>query len=351
MAVEEIVLHCLISLTTLAIGVLMYQVWKYLNSKPLGLQTVLDDLTKDGMIILGLTITYEWITWIKFASVYSHDAAMIITKINAFFRVSLMVQAFTFSVTRYLFVFSFQYINNVSEENIKLASRICVVVLAMTSATVDDWTTGKKFSYLTENYQFDKTQGNESKPLFSFIVVITSLLIVAIVQARIAYKRSKYPELQNNVGENDTYNLKMISVAVVLSIFMIIIILSSLYAKILLWKSLLIVLCVRIMVLLMILLTIYSNERMYLFIENNLMPFQVYLDPEIAHVNPAPTAESPVQQSIQSSQYSLNQLPIENPSIIPQPIHPKTNKNSSDLSLKVLSESTHQLSTLPDICV
>ena len=330
---------------------LLFKVWKYLNSKPLGLQTVLDDLTKDGMIILGLTITYEWITWIKFAPDYSYNAAMIITKINAFFRVSLMVQAFTFSVTRYLFVFSFQYINNVAEDNIKIASRICVAVLAITSATVDDWTTGKKFLYLTNNHQIDKTQIKVSRPLFSFIVVITSLLIVAFVQARIAYKRSKHPELQNNVGENETYNLKMISVAVVLAIVMLTIILSSLYAKILLWKSLLIVFCVRSIVLFMILLTIYSNERMFLFVKNSLIPFYVDPDPEIPQVNSAPNDESPDQ----SPQDSLNEISTENPFVFPQSKHPTSNervKNSSyEFPLKAINASSHQPSTLPDICV
>ena len=87
-------------------------------------------------------------------------------------------------------------------------------------------------------------------------------MIVAFVQARIAYKRSKHPELQNNVRENETYNLKMISVAVLLAIVMLTIILSLLYAKILLWKSLLTVFCVRSIVLYIILLTIDSNERM-----------------------------------------------------------------------------------------
>ena len=56
MRVEEIAIHCSIFVATIIIGVLLFKVLKYLNSKPLGLQIVFDDLTKDTMIILGLTI-------------------------------------------------------------------------------------------------------------------------------------------------------------------------------------------------------------------------------------------------------------------------------------------------------
>ena len=94
---------------------------------------------------------------------------------------------------------------------------------------------------------------------------------------------------------------------------------------------------------------------MFDFIKNSLIPFHVDPDHEIPQVNPAPNNESPVQQQIQSPQNSLNESTIENPFIIPQPIHARSNervKNSSyEFSLKVVNVSSHQPSTLPDICV
>ena len=59
MRVEEIAIHCVIFIANVAIYALLFKVWKYLNSKPLGFQTVLDDLAKDGMILLALTLTYN----------------------------------------------------------------------------------------------------------------------------------------------------------------------------------------------------------------------------------------------------------------------------------------------------
>ena len=85
MRVEEIAIHCSIFVATTIIGLLLYQVLKYLNSKPLGLQIVLDDLTKDAMVILGLTMTYTWITWIKLTQQYDYHLAKIIIDIGVAF--------------------------------------------------------------------------------------------------------------------------------------------------------------------------------------------------------------------------------------------------------------------------
>ena len=309
MRVEEIVIHCLIFLANIAIYALLFKVWKYLNSKSLGFQTVLDDLAKDGMILLALTLTYNWIVWIKFYPEYNYYVAMIIINVGASFRVSLIVQALTFSITRYLFVLNFSHINNVAEGSIKMASRIFLAVLSITCGTVDDWTGGKKFLYLTDK---DKDQVPKSPTsLVSIIVAISSLLIIVYIQARISYAKWKYPEIYNNNEDNETYNLKIISVVTGILIVVVIIVLSFLFAKIDLWKSLLTLLCLRIIVLVAILLFIYSNPHLFSFVKNNLKVCQG--DPFIQHTNPAP-----------------NDVSIENPFIIPQPIHASSNSVQSE---------------------
>ena len=301
MRVEEIAIHCSIFVATIIIGVLLFQVLKYLNSKPLGLQIVLDDLTKDAIIILGLTMTYTWITWIKLTQQYDYYLAKIIIDIGVAFRVALIVQALTVSVTRYLFVFHFELINNVAERKIKMVSRIFVTAVAVTCATFDDWTTGKKFLYLTEN-QLDKEQVPKSpKSLLSIIVGITSSIIIAHVQARIAYSNWKYPEMHAKNEISETYNLKMISVVTGISLVVVIIVISFVFAKILLWKSLLTLLCIRIIVLVMILLLIYSNKQMFVFVKRSLLPSQIDSNPSIPHNNPTPDIERNVQEPIQQA--------------------------------------------------
>ena len=59
------VIYCLIFSETIVSGVLLLKIWKYLNSNPLVIKTVLDFLAKDGMFFLGLALIYLWITWIN----------------------------------------------------------------------------------------------------------------------------------------------------------------------------------------------------------------------------------------------------------------------------------------------
>ena len=272
MNVEEIVVHCCILIVTSAIMVLLFQAWKYLNSKPFGFRTVLDDLAKDGMVILGLNLTHTWITWIKVASQYNYYVALAILKIEAIFRVSLIVQALTFSVVRYLFVFNFQKINNVSEGKIKMLSRLCVAVLVIICANFDDWTTAKKVSYLITEIQTEEEHAFKGpRPFFSTIVTVASMLIIAYVQVRITYQKWKYPEFQDNEAEGDKYSLKMICIVVGVSLITVIIVVSSVYAKSIVLTSLSTLLYVRLIAFIAIWLLICSNERMLSFIKKHLL--------------------------------------------------------------------------------
>ena len=277
--------------------VLLYQVRKYFNAKSLGHQTVLDDLAKDGMVLLGLTTTYTWITWIKLTSQYNYYVVMAILQIGVFFRVSLVLQTLTFMVTRYLFVFHFECINSLSERKIKRISRICIILLSIVSAIFDDLNMGKKFLYLTKDRIVKDQDTKEPIPLFGIIIGITTTITIIFVHARITFVKWKYPEFQKQKAENDTFNLKVISVVVGIFIVMVIIVFIYGYSKFLLLTSLLTLLCVRVIIVLMILLLIYSNERMFIFVKKNLMPFQA--DPFITHFDSVSNGEAPIQEPTQ----------------------------------------------------
>ena len=65
MKIEEIILHFLVFTVLVVIGILTIQVWHYLNSKPLGLQTILDDLAKESFTVFGLALVLNWTTRIN----------------------------------------------------------------------------------------------------------------------------------------------------------------------------------------------------------------------------------------------------------------------------------------------
>ena len=60
MKIEEIILHFFIFTVLVVIGILTIQVWHYLKSKPLGLQTILDDLAKESFTVFGLALVLNW---------------------------------------------------------------------------------------------------------------------------------------------------------------------------------------------------------------------------------------------------------------------------------------------------
>ena len=218
METEEIIIHCLIFFTQLVILVLLYQVRNYLKSKPLGLQTPLDDLVKDGMWFLVPTLISAWITWIKVVPIYNHYVAMSIVKIELFLRMAFVIQGLTFSLIRYLFVFHLNFINDVNEKRIKNMSRTIRTFLALLCTIFDDLSVTKKYLYLTQNdFKPDQAQEEQDeKMMVSLIIVILSICIIVLVQARIVFMKWNNPEQPERCTNDDTYDLTTICAAVLI---------------------------------------------------------------------------------------------------------------------------------------
>ena len=192
-----IVGNILILITILAIFVLIYQVRNYLNNKPFGLQTVLDCLAKDGIIVLGSRQLLSWALMIKIVPEYNYYVAMSICNLNFFLGMALVIQCSIFSVIRYLFVFHFNFINSRSERKITIITRTCVVVLASICIIIDDISKSRKLLYLTKS-QFKETDTPKNIYLYfmsSIIITCVSILIMTFVQARIVHEKRKMPEI------------------------------------------------------------------------------------------------------------------------------------------------------------
>ena len=91
MEVEEIVIHCLILAVVLVNSVLLFQVWKYLNSKPPGMQTILHELAKDGILLIEAQLIINWITWVKVVPQVNYYVAMIAVKTALFVGISFLL--------------------------------------------------------------------------------------------------------------------------------------------------------------------------------------------------------------------------------------------------------------------
>ena len=75
---EKIVLYSLKAMVCMMAFSIFYLVLKYLNNKPLGMQTTLDYTTKDYIKICIMNIIMSWIAYSKFTDSYEHHIAIAI---------------------------------------------------------------------------------------------------------------------------------------------------------------------------------------------------------------------------------------------------------------------------------
>ena len=353
MEVEEIVIHCLILAVVLVNSVLLFQVWKYLNSKPPGMQTILHELAKDGILLTEAQLIINWITWVKVVPQVNYYVAMIAVKTALFIGISFLCQMAIFSVVRYQHVFHFDYINSIDDTKIKFISRASVGSLALVCALSENVTKIKKFVHLTqieinENFDFER-------PISIIPILIVSLSITLFVQCRIVYHKSQNPidVPQHDLNQNDSYNIKIVSFACIVIMIIGIIAIFSLFSKVVVIARLLLVLNSSIFAFVIFVMLIYSNDQMFLYVWKKLTPQSF----NIVVPNNSQNAQQPLsdQDNAQDHNHSQNQdLPM-NPFVIPKPInHPNASGNFSTTKTNVYSISAqmnHNPSSLPDVSV
>ena len=89
--------------------------WKYLNHKALGMQTVFDQTLK-VMIqsFLSLSLT-SWLVFVKVTEKYNETIALIITKCHYFIFISTYLWTLVLVLTRYVIIFHNEVIDNIED--------------------------------------------------------------------------------------------------------------------------------------------------------------------------------------------------------------------------------------------
>ena len=89
--------------------------WKYLNHKALGMQTVFDQTLK-GLIqtFLSLSLT-SWLVFVKVSEKYDEMIALIITKCHYFILIWTYLWALVLVLTRYVIVFHHDVMDNIED--------------------------------------------------------------------------------------------------------------------------------------------------------------------------------------------------------------------------------------------
>ena len=285
--------HCFIFLVILAIVILLYQVRNYLNSKPLGQRTVLDNLAKDGMTILALRLSLNWITLIKVVPEYNYYVALMICQMKLFLGMTVIIQCATFSAIRYLFIFHFDFINTKDEKKVKMINRICVTVLALICTIVDDSSKNRQFLYLIHS-QFK--HNDDQKKIYkgfasSLIISSISILIIVIVQIRIICLKWNTPEPLKKYNW-DFFNWKTVSLALFIVVFSALLLISTAFMKFNLLSWLMSIYHTNVIIFVIIFLLVKSNNRMYAYVKKKIIPEFIQKDLEMyRNIYSKPTPE------------------------------------------------------------
>ena len=127
-----------------------YVVWKYIASKSLGQQTVLDRMILDYIIINITNFFTSTFIYIKFSEQYSHEMAMWILAFNQAGLMAWMLQIMATIGIRYLYIFYPGFMAETKDQKIILATRCFVGLVALTSVILNDYGEGgPDYMYLT----------------------------------------------------------------------------------------------------------------------------------------------------------------------------------------------------------
>ena len=216
MKLEEI--YLLVSgliLLTISFGI-YYFIKRYLNNKPLGMQTILDQVVKD---LIKTFIVYDILTWLQFGVRYTnqsigHYLSLIVVLFYKFTYFALILQIIISVVSRYFYVFHQNILNHFEDSQIILMSRSLVGIVCLLVTLIEVPEAEYRHDYATLMQQeVDKEKLKQIDIDDLIIVLILGLIITAFVQVRIElFKKmvdSKSELNQMEVGTTESMENEM----------------------------------------------------------------------------------------------------------------------------------------------
>ena len=190
---------------------LIIVMWKFYQNKAPGMQTILDQIGRDGLVLLAIAFPINWMSCVKIMPNYNYYLALAAVKSTLFSRVILLAQTLVLFVIRYMYVFHFTWISEKSETKMTVVLRIFVVALALVITGFEDVSEIFRFRYVMEETLDKKNEYGVPKIAFVFNVVI--LLVIVFVQFSIVlYKKKGSAQLPaTEESTSDKYVTKTIS--------------------------------------------------------------------------------------------------------------------------------------------
>ena len=138
----EVIILCIFQVLLLLLEVyIAYLALEYLKKKPLGMQTILDEVVKDTiMCVLLNQVLRVFVShlMLEFAMQLEDALALIATKLIIFFIAMRLWQFFSVIIVRYMLVFYHTYLNMFDEKVTRRIIRIFVCISSVTIALLVD---------------------------------------------------------------------------------------------------------------------------------------------------------------------------------------------------------------------
>ena len=193
---------------------IFYLVWKYLNNKPLGMQTILDHMTKDYIKICIVNIIMSWLTSFKFVHSYEHHIAITILVCNYFSVLAWFWQIFITVIIRYITIFYSPILNNIDDIKVKMITRCFVGFVSLSSTFVRNFQGHfehvANYAFLTNKYGVKIYSMNLNWALQ--FVVVADLIALIVVQIKIEIfernldNQNQIEEMEEGFDENFKYS-------------------------------------------------------------------------------------------------------------------------------------------------
>ena len=171
---------------------IFYLYWKYLDNKPLGMQTVLDYMVKDFMLLNILAFFTSSLVYIKFQDNYSHEVAVTIICFNyttGGMAILLLLMATT--IIRYMYIFHPGLMFETNDQTIMLLTRSFVGIGSIVCAFMENFTKGgPEYQYLTGTSDDGIRDINKFRILQGILLV--DFLLLFLLQAKIEIKSTNF---------------------------------------------------------------------------------------------------------------------------------------------------------------
>ena len=186
---EEIYLLVLRSIFTIILFSIGYLVTKYLDNKPLGMQTILDYVVKDFIKIFIVRIIIAWLYFGKFLNQsYGHYLSLLLVQCQKYSNFAILTQTIIAVILRYIYVFHQNILNIYEDSKIILMMRSLLGIFCLIETLADISATENRIDYNHfMNQEYDKELLKQSGNVVMLILLILGLIITVSVQIRIEF--------------------------------------------------------------------------------------------------------------------------------------------------------------------